>query len=110
MTFMPTRDGKFDIYSMDRKGDNIFTLTNHLELDYFASYTESGSSPYFYSKKEGNIEIYSMDAKGQNKLNVTKHPADDYLAQISPDGKQIHLKTFEKRRLTLHPKRDETLT
>jgi len=89
ITFMSTRDGNFELYTMDASGNNLSNLTGNSFTDYWASYTPTGSSIFFYSKRDGNDEIYSMDANGNNQRNISRYPANDRLPELSPDGKTI---------------------
>lgn len=89
ITFMSTRDGNFELYTMDATGNNPANLTRSDKTDYWASYSPAGSIIYFYSKRDGNDEIYSMEANGNTQRNVSTNPANDRLPELSPDGMSI---------------------
>ncbi len=89
LTFLTTRDGNFEIYSMNANGQNVKNLTNNKALDFWSSWSPDGKHIVFYSNRDGNNEIYRMDADGKNPLNLSEHPSNDYLPAWSPDGKKI---------------------
>ncbi|MBL7703314.1 MAG: PD40 domain-containing protein [Ferruginibacter sp.] len=88
LTFMSTRDGNFEIYSMDAKGENLKNLSCNKAVDYAFSYADDGRLA-FYTNRDGNDEIYVMDADGKKQTNITNNPASDRIPAFSPDGKQI---------------------
>lgn len=88
LTFMSTRDGNFEIYSMVANGDSLKNLSCNKATDYSFSYTPDGKL-LFYSNREGNDEIYLQEADGKKVTNLTNNPAADRIAAISPDGKRI---------------------
>ncbi len=89
LSFLTTRDGNFEVYSMTADGKNVTNLTNHKALDFWSSWSPDGKYLLFYSNRDGNNEIYRMDADGQNQINISNHASHDYLPCWSPDGKQI---------------------
>jgi TolB protein len=89
LSFLSTRDGNFEIYSMNADGKNVVNLSNHKSLDFWSSWSPDGKYILFYSNRDGNNEIYRMDADGKNQVNISNHPANDYLPCWSPDGKQL---------------------
>lgn len=89
LTFLTTRDGNFEIYSMTADGKNVKNLTNSNALDFWSSWSPDGKYILFYSNRDGNNEIYRMDADGKNPINLSNHSSNDYLPEWSPDGKKI---------------------
>lgn len=89
LSFLTTRDGNFEIYSMDASGQKVKNLTNNKALDFWSSWSPNGKHILFYSNRDGNNEIYMMDADGSNQRNLSNHPSNDYLPDWSPDGKRI---------------------
>jgi len=88
LTFMSTRDGNFEIYSMDSKGENLKNLSCNKAIDYAFSYTPD-KRLVFYTNRDGNDEIYVMEADGKKVTNLTNNPSADRIPCTSPDGKQI---------------------
>lgn len=89
ITFMTTRDGPFELYTMNAKGEMVTNLSNNKTADYWASYPSDAKVVYFYSKRDGNEEVYRMDHDGANQVNISSHPANDRFPSVSPDGKKI---------------------
>lgn len=88
ITFMSTRDGNFEVYSMKASGDSLVNLTCNKATEYSFSYA-SGGRLLFYSNREGNDEIYLQEADGKKVTNLTNHPASDRVHDVSPDGTQV---------------------
>lgn len=88
LAFMTTRDGNFEVYSMDCKGENLKNLSCNKAIDYAFSFTPD-KRLVFYTNRDGNDEIYIMDADGKKASNLTNHPSSDRIPCVSPDGKQI---------------------
>ena len=93
ISFMSTRDGNFEVYSMDMNGENVRNLTCNKATDYAFSYTPDNRL-VFYSNRDGNDEIYIMDADGKKQTNLTNNPAADRITAVSPDGKQIVFSSY----------------
>ncbi len=89
ISFLTTRDGNFEIYSMSIDGTKITNLTKNKALDFWSSWSPDGKNILFYTNRDGNNEIYIMDADGKIQLNISNHASNDYLPSWSPDGKQI---------------------
>ncbi|MBK9510594.1 MAG: PD40 domain-containing protein [Cytophagaceae bacterium] len=89
LSFLTTRDGNFEVYSMTANGKNVVNLSNNKALDFWSSWSPDGKFILFYSNRDGNNEIYRMDADGKNQTNISNHPSNDYLPCWSPDGKYI---------------------
>lgn len=89
LAFLTTRDGQFEIYTMDLATRQTTNLTRHPALDFWTSWSADGRQLLFYSDRDGNKEIYRMDADGSHPVNLTRHPAYDYLPSWSPDGRHI---------------------
>lgn len=89
IAFASRRDGNFEVYTMNAKGEDLRNITNHSALDYWGSWSPDGRQLAIYSKRSGNDEIYIMNADGGGIVNITNHAAGDRLPSWSPDGKQI---------------------
>lgn len=89
LSFLTTRDGNFEVYSMDASGQNVRNLTNNTALDFWSSWSPDGSQILFYSNRDGNNDIYVMEADGSRQRNLSNHPSHDYLPAWSPDGTRI---------------------
>lgn len=89
LTFMSTRDGNWEIYTMNAQGENLKNLSCNKATDYMFSYFPKNNQFVFYTNRDGNDEIYIMSADGKKQTNLTKHPSADRIATVSPDGNQI---------------------
>lgn len=78
MSFLSTRDGNFEIYSMTVDGTNVKNLTNNESLDFSSNWSPDGNHILFYSNRDGNNEIYRMDADGKNPVNISNHTSNDF--------------------------------
>ncbi len=87
--FTSTRDGNWEVYTMNSDGNNQRNLSNHTGADYGLGWSPDGRYILFYSNREGNEDIWKMDADGKNPVNLTKHPATERAAAWSPNGKEI---------------------
>jgi TolB protein len=101
ITFMSTRDGNFEVYSMKTTGDSVVNLTCNKASDYSFSYAP-GRRLVFYSNREGNDEIFIMEADGKKVTNLTNNPAGDRIADVSPDGSKIVFSSDREKRTELY--------
>ena len=86
-----SRDGNFEIYSMDANGENQKRLTDDPNDDRNPAWqTRTGLKIAFSATRDFNNEIYIIDAAdGGNPTNLTNDFSwDDYPAW-SPDGRRI---------------------
>ena len=92
--FQSDRTGDWQIYSINKKGENLQQLTND-GLNWRAEWSPDGKEIVFESRRDKSPEIYIMNADGTEQVNLTNHPAHDTSPQWSPDGKKI---LFHSRR------------
>ena len=89
ITFMSTRDGNWEIYSMNTKGENLKNLSCSKATDYMFSYFPGSNRFVYYSNKDGNDDVYIMSADGKKQTNITNHPSSDRIATVSRKGDRI---------------------
>ena len=89
IVFHSTRDGSYEIYTMDSDGSNQTRLTFNEVSDTYPVWSPDGQQISFHSDQDGNDEIYVMDADGTNQRQLTDHPARDVSPDWSPDGSRI---------------------
>lgn len=71
--FQSTRDGNFEIYSMNADGSDQVRLTNNPANDVNPSLSPDGSMITFASDRDGNWEIYSMRTDGTQQMRLTQN-------------------------------------
>ena len=94
IVFYSSRDGNYEIYTMDSAGGDQTRLTDYEESDFSPVWSPNGQQiafgrTLFNRRGDRNEEIYVMDADGTNLRNLTQHPAFDSGPNWSPDGSQI---------------------
>lgn len=89
LLFTSSRDGNWEVYTMDADGSNQRNLSNNPKTDYALGWSPDGHYILFYSNRDGNEDIWRMDADGKNQVNLTNHSAGERAAAWSPDGKII---------------------
>lgn len=93
ITFMSTRDGNFEVYSMKATGDSLVNLTCNKSSDYTFSYAP-GRRLVFCTNRDGNEDIYVMEADGKKVTNLTRHPSGDRNASVTRDGSKIVFNSY----------------
>ncbi len=90
IVFESNRTGDFDIYTIDRNGQQPTNLTlNPTATDQQAAFSPDGQDMVFISNRDGDSEIYLMDRTGANLRQLTQNTSDDRGPRFSPDGSQI---------------------
>ncbi len=90
LSFLTTRDGNFEVYSMTADGKNVRNLTNHKSLDFWSSWSPDGKQIVFTSDRDNkNREIYTMNSNGSNIYRVTNNDLFEEVPTWSIDGKKI---------------------
>lgn len=102
IVFTSTRDGNFEIYSMDASGTNQTRLTTNADEDFFPSLSPDGTKIVFSSKRDGNDEIYIMNVDGTNQTRLTNSPGIDYESSFSPDGSKIIFSSMRDGNLEIY--------
>jgi len=89
IVFTSTRDGNYEVYSMNSNGSELSRLTNDPADDYNPSISPDGLKIAFTSHRDGNYEIYIMDFDGSNQTRITNAVGGNSFATWSPNGEQI---------------------
>ena len=85
--FTSTRDGNFEIYSMNADGTGQTRLTNNLGVDGEAAWSPDRSKIVFSSSRDGDFEIYTMNANGTGVTRLTNNNKSDLSPAWSSTGK-----------------------
>lgn len=95
VVFTSTRDGNYEIYSMNPDGSEIHRLTYSiaddykLVDDYNPSISPDGQKIVFTSRRDDDYEIYVMNLDGSDQIRITNSAGGDDFAAWSPDGTRI---------------------
>ena len=89
IAFASTRDGNYEIYTMNRDGSEQTRLTRDSGFDLAPSWSPDGTKIAFETSRDGAREIYVMNADGSNPTRLTDDPSFDLYPTWSPDGTKI---------------------
>ena len=89
VAFHSTRDGNFEIYSLDPHDGSLVRLTSHPAADQRPDWSANGKQIVFQSSRDGDFEIFVMNADGSGVTQLTRNGSADLYPVWSPDGKQI---------------------
>jgi Tol biopolymer transport system component len=96
LTYVGSRGGEFDIYTMPVDGGPETRLTNAKGLDDGPDYTPDGQWIYFNSVRTGTMRIWRMRPDGSAQQQVTfDERFADWFPHPSPDGKWLVFVSFE---------------
>ena len=89
--FTSTRDGNYEVYTMNPDGSEQVPITQHPAMDYGAVWSPTGEKILFVSDRSGRRDIYIMDADGSNVRRVFRKKIEGKRKSPtwSPDGKHI---------------------
>ena len=93
ITFTSNRRGNYDIYMIDRHGENLQRLIGGSADELHAEWSPNGRF-LAYASNENNenvalYDIYVMDMRSKRRWRLTDHPANDTTPTWSPDGQWI---------------------
>lgn len=74
--YSSNQDGNYDIWVMDKFGQNPRNLTNHPADDKAPEVTGDGEALYFLSDRSGNVQIWRMGIDSTSPEQVTKAKTD----------------------------------
>ena len=94
IVFRSTRDGNFEIYSMNPDGSDQKNLTRHRANDSAPVWSPTGRQILFVSDRGGIPDLYLMDPDGTNVRQVFKKLIGREFPTWSPDGKAIAYHRF----------------
>ncbi len=94
IAFVTTRDGNYEVYSMDADGNNQTRLTTNSDTDGGPDWSADGTQIAFYRESPNfpnpvNRDVYTMDADGSNEANLTNSIPLEFDPVWSPDGSKI---------------------
>ncbi|MFC2088160.1 DPP IV N-terminal domain-containing protein [Calditrichota bacterium] len=90
ITFMSYfRNHGFDVFIIDRDGNNKHRLTNIVGTNAGPVFNPDGSKILFRTHRYANFDIFSMNLDGTDQTNLTPNTNHAYFCQFSPDGTKI---------------------
>ncbi|MEJ7862508.1 MAG: CARDB domain-containing protein [Pyrinomonadaceae bacterium] len=89
IAFTSSRNGNFDIYTINPNGTNEQRVTTNTAIDDQPSLSSDGTRIAFRSTRNGNNDIYVINTDGTNEQRVTNNTANNYQPSFSPDGTRI---------------------
>jgi Tol biopolymer transport system component len=96
IAFSSNRTGSWDIYIMNRDGENQTKITDKITGDLNTSiddisisWSPDGKKIAFDSRARGKFDVYTADSDGRNVSILTTDPSHDCFPAWSPDGSQI---------------------
>lgn len=88
IVFNSDRDGKIDIWLMDRDGKGLIQLTKNQGNNLGPQWNGDKSKIIFVSDRDGgNYELYIMNADGANQQRFTFTVEEEIWPSISPDSR-----------------------
>ena len=89
IVFGSTRDGNYEIYTMQSDGMGVRRLTNSPTMDMRPKFSPDGQRLCFTSNRDENYGIYVMSFDGSDLQQITNHPERNDYATWHPNGKQL---------------------
>ena len=89
IVFYSSRNGQWDIYSIDSDGTNEIRLTTHETGESSPTWSSDGLRIAFVSGRDGHDSIHIMDSDGTNETRLTENNLNDGPPAWSPDGRRI---------------------
>ena len=86
--FITRRDGKGELYSLDRDGRQV-NLSNTPEEETNPDWSPDGTKIAFSSNRSGDYNIYVANADDSDVVRLTAAAAGDLSPRWSPDGRRI---------------------
>ena len=110
--FTTTRDGNYEVYSMNPDGSQQVNLTHHRAADLDASWSPTGEQILFVSDRDGVRDLYLMNPDGSNVRRIFGKSTYRVYPTWAPNGKCI---AYSRRELgerflyiaTLNTKKEE---
>ncbi|MBD3226487.1 MAG: hypothetical protein GF313_17310 [Caldithrix sp.] len=88
--FDSDRNGSYDIFRTDFKGEDLKQITFNPDWDDVGPDINTFADKIvFYSNRNGNYELYLMNMDGSSQQKITSNPAKDLNPIFSPDGKKV---------------------
>ncbi len=91
--FTRNRDGNFELYVMNRDGDDLMRLTNYPGVDQFPEWSPNGREIAF----RRDIDVHVLDLESGEIRRLTNAPPLNQMPSWSPNGKQLAFMSIARR-------------
>ena len=90
ISFSSNRNGNYDLYIIDRHGENLQRLIDHPADEIHGRWSPNGRFLAYASNENAiHFDIYVMDMRTKQRWQLTNHPNNDTCPTWAPDGTQI---------------------
>jgi Tol biopolymer transport system component len=86
---MSSKDGNWEIYTMNADGSNQTRLTNNTARDFSPSWSPDGKKILFSSDRGGDADVHVMNVDGSDAVNIGNKAEFDNGPEWTHDGKRI---------------------
>ena len=93
VAFCSSRDGNYEVYTIDADGSNEINITNNNYADIVPDWSPDGKKIAFVSNRDGNDEIYAMNPDGSDVKRLTNSKPADAKPRWSPGSDKILFST-----------------
>ena len=78
-----------NLWVVDKKGGMARQVTNSEGPEYFAKFSNDGSTIAFTGNYDGNMDVYTIPSEGGVPKRITYHPSSDNMKDFHPTTGQI---------------------
>ncbi len=89
IVFQSSRDGNFEIYTMNAEGENVRRITNSPTNDVTPAWSPDGEMIAFASDRDGSWDIYTVRADGTELRQVTRNQGTNTAPAWVDGGKKL---------------------
>ena len=90
ISFSSNRNGNYDLYIIDRHGENLQRLTDQPTDEMHGRWSPNGRYLAYASNENAlYFDIYVMDMRTKQRWQLTNHPNNDTCPTWAPDGTKI---------------------
>ncbi len=89
IAFVSSRDGEYDLYTMDREGGSLKRILKAPGLEARPAWSPDGRKIAFTANRAGNYDIFIVNEDGSGLCQLTHNQERDDYAAWHPLGKQL---------------------
>ena len=89
ITFESTRDGNFEVYTMNEDGTNVVRLTRSDGWSRYPAWSRDGKKILFSTNRDhqSRMSLYVMNADGSEQVNIADQKGSNLYGTWSPEGR-----------------------